>query len=287
MSKDTDFNPEQFKAAMQRSWNAAAQGWNRQTPQIHTWLAKATHAMLDHANLIPGSRVLDIAAGAGDQTLDIARRVGPGGHVLAVDISPDILQFTIENAKRLGLNNVDTKVADAENLGVGTASFDAAVCRLGLMFCPDPLKSLQEIHHALKPSGRACTLVFSEPQKNPCIGILAATAFKHANMPPRDPYQSGSLLSLGKPGLIGDLFIEAGFTQVTTTAISAVFKVPTAKDYLDFIRTSASPIMQILANLDFSAKEAAWAEMEQKLAVFQTKSGWEGPNELLLTVGTR
>ena len=59
------------------------------------------------------------------------------------------------------------------------------------------------------------------------------------------------------------------------------------KDYLDFIRSSASPIMQILGRLDASANAAAWAEIESKLSVFNTANGWEGPNELLLTIGRR
>lgn len=287
MNEKPGFNAAQFKTATQKSWDNAAQGWNEQTPQIHEWLAQATQAMIDHANVRPGSRVLDVAAGAGDQTLDVAHRVGPDGHVLAVDISPGILQFAAENARRQSLSNVATKVADAENLGLGTASFDAAICRLGLMFCPDPLKALQEIHHALKPHGRVCTLVFSEPQKNPCIGLLISTAFQHASLPPGDPYQPGSLFSLGKPGLIDELFKSAGFTDVKTTRISAVFKLPAAKDYLTFIRTSASPIQQLLGKLTPAAKEAAWKEMEEKLDLFQLSTHWEGPNELLLTVGSR
>lgn len=287
MNENTAFDAKQFKVAMQHAWDNAAPGWNQKTPQIHAWLADATRLMLDHAKLKPGARVLDVAAGAGDQTLSIAHRVGPDGHVLAADISPGILQFTVENARREGLNNIDIKVADAENLGLGATIFDAAISRLGLMFCPNPLKALQEMHHALRPSGRACTLVFSEPQKNPCIGILISTACKHAGLPPRDPYQPGGLLSLGKPGLINELFVTAGFTDVATLVIPAVFKLAAAKDYLHFIRTSASPIMQILSKLDAAGQNAAWAEMEEKLQAFQTPSGWAGPNELLLTTGTR
>ncbi len=59
------------------------------------------------------------------------------------------------------------------------------------------------------------------------------------------------------------------------------------KVYLDFIRDSASPILQILAKLDATAQEAAWAEIEAKLSAFNTPNGWVGENELLLTVGRR
>jgi hypothetical protein len=155
------------------------------------------------------------------------------------------------------------------------------------MFFPDPGKGLREIFRALKPGGRACTMVSSSPDKNTCIAILISTALKHAGLPPRDPYQPGGLLSLGKPGLIDDLFREAGFSRVATTKVLAAFRLPSVKDYLDFIRTSASPILQMLGRLDDAARDAAWAEIEDKLSAFNTPSGWEGPNELLLTVGRR
>jgi ubiquinone/menaquinone biosynthesis C-methylase UbiE len=287
MERLPEFRPEQFKEATREQWNDAAQGWNEHTPLIRAWLTDASRMMLDLANVGPGLRVLDVAAGAGDQTRDVAMRVGPSGYVLATDLSPGILEFAQANARAAGLTNVDIKVADGENLGLGEASFDAAVCRLGLMFYPDPLKGLREIHHALKPGARLCAMVFSEPQKNPLIGMIVSTALKHAGLPSRDPYQPGGLLSLGKPGLIDELFGRAGFSDVRTTRVPAVFRLPAASDYVRFVRQSGGPILLVLHKLDDAAKDAAWVEMTEKLSVFQTPSGWEGPNELLLTVGTR
>jgi SAM-dependent methyltransferase len=243
--------------------------------------------MLDMAGIKPGARVLDVAAGAGDQTLDIAERVGPQGFVLATDLSPAILEFAKGNALRAGYENVETQVADGESLQVPEASFDAAVCRLGLMFFPDPLQGLREMHRALRPGGGVCTMVFSRPEANPCIAALMSTALKHAGLPPRDPYQPGGLLSLGKPGLIDDIFRSAGFKDVATTKMDAPFRLPSARDYLRFVRASASPIQQILGKLDAAAAEAAWAAIEERLKVFEAAGGWEGPNELVLTAARR
>ena len=94
-------------------------------------------------------------------------------------------------------------------------------------------------------------------------------------------------MSLGKPGLIETLFGEAGFRDVATTRIAAPFRLPSARAYLDFIRTSAGPILQIVGRLDEAARQRAWDDMEQKLQRFNVPNGWEGPNELLLTVGRR
>jgi SAM-dependent methyltransferase len=228
-----------------------------------------------------------VAAGAGDQTLDIAERVGRQGSVLATDFSPAILELAKANAVRAGYPNVETLAADAERLEVAAASFDAAVCRLGLMLMPEPLQGLKRIHGALKPGGRLCAMVFSTPEENPCVAIVTATAREFAGIPACDPFQPGSLFSLGKPGLADAVFKSAGFSDIATTRLEAPFRLTSAAAYLDFIRTSASPIQQMLAGLDAAKQATAWAAMEARLQKFATPSGWEGPNQVLLTVGRR
>jgi SAM-dependent methyltransferase len=283
----TPADAEAFKSATRRQWDQAASGWNAHTAQIREWLQPATEAMLEMADMRRGARVLDVAAGAGDQTLDIAQRVGPDGYVLATDLSASILEFAKGNARRAGYGNVGTLVADGESLQIDEGGFDVTVCRLGLMLFPDPRQGLREMYRALKPGGGVCTIVFSGPDTNPCVTTLLSTALKHAGLPPRDPYQPGGLLSLGKPGLIDEMFRGAGFKNVATTRMDAPFRLPSAQDYLGFIRTSASPLQQILGKLGAKAAGAAWEDMEERLKIFETTEGWTGPNELLLTAARR
>ncbi len=275
------------KNTTRAQWDRAAPGWNAHGSLIGAWLAHATEGMLGMASIGPGSRVLDVAAGAGEQTLLIARRVGPSGSVLATDLSPAILALAKGNAQSAGVSNVLFQVADGEDLQVAPGSFDAVVCRLGLMLFGDPLRGLSEMYLALKPGGRICTMVFSQPQHNPCITILMSTALQHAGLPASNPDAPGGLLSLGRPGACDALFVAAGFQDVATTRLNAPFRMPSAKAYLDFVRTSASPIQQILDRLEAPDQERAWADMEAKLSVYATPWGWEGPNELLLTAGRR
>ncbi|RQP24427.1 class I SAM-dependent methyltransferase [Piscinibacter terrae] len=275
------------KTAARDQWDRAAPGWDRHTPVIRQWLRTATDTMLNMAGVAPGASVLDVAAGAGDQTLDIARRVGTEGSVLATDFSPAILALAQQRAHDAGFAQVRTLVADGEHLPDGLGPFDAAVCRLGLMLFADPLQGLREMHRVLRPGGGICTMVFSRPEKNPCVALLMQTALQHAGMPARSPFQPGGLMSLGQPGLIDGLFEQAGLRQVATTAIEAPFRLPTARHYLDFVRASASPIQQILSRLDVAAQDAAWQDMEARLHAFDTADGWVGPNELLLTAARR
>ena len=273
-------------------WNAAAAGWNQHGDLIHEWLKPITKTMLDDARIGLGARVLDVAAGAGDQTLDIARRVGPGGWVLATDVSPAILALAQKNAEAAGLRQVRTQVADAESLGLAGSDFDAAVCRLGLMFCCSPLVALQGIRAALRPQGRLSALVFGRPERNPCLAIALATARQHAGLteisakPNAWAFEKGTLLSLGKLGLLEELLQKAGFVDVAVRYVAAPFYASSAAQYVDFLRASASPLIEILAALSSAAQQDAWGDMTERLQVFGTAAGWTGPNELLQCVAT-
>ncbi len=270
-----------------RKWDKTAAGWDKHTPEIRNWLRVTTDAMIEMAAIRPGDTVLDLAAGAGDQTLDIARKVGEKGSVVASDISPGILEHAFANAVAAGHQNVRIHCADAEHIGLAEATFDAAVSRLGLMFLPDPLQGLCEIVRVLKPGGRFCSVVFAGPDANPCLRILMSSAMRHAGIAPSDPFRPGGLVSLGKPGLIDALFSKAGFHGVATTRIDAPFHLPATKDYMAFIRDAAGPILQILAPLSARAQADAWAGITAQLEIYQTESGWIGPNTLLLTTGQR
>ncbi len=274
------------QAQQPNPWDKAAAGWNRHADVIRNWLSDVTVAMLDAARITTGSRVLDIAAGAGDQTLDIARRVGATGHVLATDLSSHILSLAQRNAHELGYAQVHTRVADAQALGLAGANFDAAVCRLGLMFCTRPLVALIEARRALLPGGRYSAVVFSAPQQNPCLTITMAIARHRAGLPLTAGVEPGSLLSLGAPDLLGQLLDEAGFLDVTVQAIAAPFRLASSQHYVDFVRAAGSPIIEMLNNCPMNEQQDAWDEMAMALSRFNTTSGWEGPNELLLCGGT-
>jgi SAM-dependent methyltransferase len=109
------------KNTTRAQWDRAAPGWNAHGALIGAWLARATEGMLGMAGIGTGSRVLDVAAGAGEQTLMIARRVGRSGSVLATDLSPAILALAEDNALSAGLSNVQFQVADGEDLQVEPA----------------------------------------------------------------------------------------------------------------------------------------------------------------------
>ena len=276
--------------AMAAAWDAAAAGWDRHGPLVRAWLHEATGVMLDAAGVHSGSRVLDVAAGAGDQTLDIARRAGPRGEVLAVDLSPVILahaqaRLAAARAADETLAPVCTLVADAQALPLAGAGFDAAVCRLGLMFCSDPGAALRAVCAALAPGGRFAALVFAGPAGNPCITTLVQTALEMAGAPPGDPFTPGTLLSLGRPATLQRLMSQAGFDDISVRVLDAPMRTSGVTEYLDFVRSAGSPVIRLVDALPPERREAAWAEIAHRLACFEVGAGWVGPNELLLVDG--
>ena len=110
------FDSIQYKTSTRQQWQDYASGWNDWAPLLETWLGAATERMLDLAGVKAGSNVLDVAAGAGGQSVAAGRRVGPDGTVLATDLSPAILGFAQQAAVAAGFDNLSTRELDGEGL---------------------------------------------------------------------------------------------------------------------------------------------------------------------------
>jgi SAM-dependent methyltransferase len=253
---------------------------------LREWLGEATGVMLDMAGVKSGSRVLDVAAGAGEQTLRAAERVGPRGHVLATDISPKILEFAAAQAHRAGHAQMKTAVLDGEDLAVAEASFDAVISRLGLIYFPDQQRALRSMRHALKPGGRVAAIVYSTPDRNGFFSIPVSVIRARAALPPPLPGQPGPF-SLGGAGVLEAAFTSAGFTNVSCRAIDAPVRLRSAAECVQFEQESFGALHQMLASLDAAGKAAAWDEIATKLAQFERNGRFEGPCQLLVAVGTR
>ena len=278
------FDPVKYKQTTQQQWQDAAEAWHRWGPTLSKWLGPSTELMLDMAKIGPGSRVLDVAAGAGEQTITTARRVGPTGHVLATDISSNILEFAAAEAKRQGLTNVECKVMDGENLDVPAGSFDAVISRVGLIYFPDQQQALLGMKRALKPGGRVAAIVYSTPDKNTFFSTPVGIIRRRANLGPPLPGQPGPF-SLGSPGVLEAAFAKAGFRDIETRVVPAPLQMATSDECVRFEQESFGALHQMLSTLDDAGKRDAWNEISEALAKFQGPAGFEGPCEMVVAVG--
>ncbi|MEV7396511.1 class I SAM-dependent methyltransferase [Aeromicrobium sp. NPDC092404] len=280
------FDPVQFKSTTRAQWENAAEAWHRWNPTIESWLGAATEVMLDDAGVTAGSRVLDVAAGAGGQTLVAARRAGPTGEVLATDISPAILEWARHVAEEAGLSNITTLVADGEDLSaVEEGVYDAAVSRVGLIYFPDQLAALAEMCRALRPGGRVSAVVYSTADRNAFFSIPVGIIRRRAELPPPAPGQPGPF-SLGSPGVAEDVFARAGLTDVTVTTVPSPVRVRSAAECVQFERESFGALHQMLSGVDAADREDVWSEITEQLTQFEGPDGFEGPCEMLVVSGT-
>jgi SAM-dependent methyltransferase len=280
------FDPVAYKATTREQWQAAAEAWHRWGPTIDQWLGEATETMLDLAGVGEGARVLDVAAGAGGQTLTAARRVGPAGRVLASDIAPAILDYAAAEARRAGLANVATRAMDGEQLDVDPGTYDAVISRVGLIYFPDQQRALTGMRRALRPGGRVAVIVYSTPDRNQFFSLPISIIRRRAQLAPPTPGQPGPFI-LGGPRVLEEALTAAGFRDVVTRLVPAPLRLASAAECVRFERESFGALHQMLAGLDETGREAAWTEIAETLARFEGSSGFEGPCEMLVAAGTK
>jgi SAM-dependent methyltransferase len=129
--------------------------------KVVDWLPPSTVASfagtgnpLSMGELRPGETVVDIGCGAGFDTLQAARQVGPSGKVIAVDMTEAMLQKTQAAAQQLGLSNVETRRGYAEELPVGDGAADVVISNGVINLTPDKTAVMKEVWRVLRPGGR-------------------------------------------------------------------------------------------------------------------------------------
>lgn len=285
-TNNTHFDPVKYKNTTRDQWQETADAWFRWSPTLNQWLGNATEKMLDMAGITTGYRVLDIAAGAGEQSITAAKRVGTTGSVLATDISSNILEYAKKMALENGLSNIETRVMDGENLELADATFDAVISRVGLIYFPDQQKALKEMLRVLKPGGKVAAIVYSTPEKNKFFSIPVSIIRNRAKLPPPLPGQPGPF-SLGAKGTIEKAFEQAGFINVKSELVDSPLAFSSAKECLRFEKESFGALHQMMSNLSHAEKEVIWAEIERELQTFESEKGFTGPCEMIVAVGEK
>jgi len=280
------FDAAKYKNAQREQWNKDGAAWRRWNPTLDRWYGGVTRHMLDLARIQPGQRVLDIAAGAGEPAVSAAERVGPTGYVLATDISEGIVELARQVARERGLKQIETRTMDGEKLDLPDASFDAVLCRLGLMYMPHPVTALREWRRALRAGGRVAVIVFSTPERNTWGAMPASIIRRRAQLPPPVPGQPGPF-SLGGPGVLEGVFRQAGFADPEIHAVPVPLESGSAAEYVRVAREAFGAFNAMMAQLPAQERESVWSEVEASMRSFESAAGFEVPGECLVGAATK
>jgi len=237
---------EQIKRNQQLDWDSAAAGWKKWWPIFERSAQHVNDRLVELAAISPGDRVVDLATGTGEPALTAARRVGASGRVVAIDQSSGMIAVARERAAALGLGNVDFRVGDIEALALDAASFDAALCRWGLMFIPDLERGLRAIRATLKPNARFATAVWSPPEKNPMISLGGDAVRKIAGLPPRPP-EALDPFRLADVSILERALRSTGFAGVETSRVEVMFEFASLEEFTEFRNDVSTPFRAMMA----------------------------------------
>lgn len=251
----------QIRDQQKASWNTFSSGWKKWDELTMDFLKPMGDEIIRSLNPKKNDVVLDVAAGTGEPGLTIASMLS-GGRVFITDLSEDMLAIARENAARRGITNIETRACDVCELPFADNTFDAISCRFGFMFFPDMLLAAKEMARVLKPGGRIATSVWNTPDKNFWVTAIMGTIRKNMKLPAPAPGAPGMFRCAGDR-FISDLFVQAGFRNISQKEISGRLNCRTTDAYWNMMTEVGAPIVAALSEADDAMKEKIKEEVFQ------------------------
>lgn len=222
----------------------AAEKWKAKNAEMGR---AATEALVGYARPQTGMNVLDLASGTGEPSISLAMRVGPQGHVTALDLSPELLKVAEQRAQARGLTNFSTQQADAQALPFPDQSFDLVTSRFGVMFFAQPKKALREVHRVLRPRARACFLAwgpFEQPFWSTTMGVVAKRVGGLTLPPEQDPFR------FAQPGSLASVLHESGLQEVEEQSRTLPWTWPgKPEEVWELMQAVATPFLPLLGRI--------------------------------------
>jgi ubiquinone/menaquinone biosynthesis C-methylase UbiE len=154
---------------LEKTYNAAADHYDH--PAVSFW-DRCGRRTVDRLPLISGMAVLDVCCGMGASAIPAAERVGPAGHVIAVDLAEKLLNKGAQRAAEQGLTNIEFRRADLESLPLAHRTFDAVLCVFGIFFVADLQGGIRELWRLVHPNGLLAITIWGRGLFEPADAIF-------------------------------------------------------------------------------------------------------------------
>ncbi|HEV2579228.1 MAG TPA: methyltransferase domain-containing protein, partial [Ktedonobacteraceae bacterium] len=243
--------------------------------------------MMELAHIAPGQRVLDVATGIGEPAMTAARRVGPGGSVVAIDQAPQMLAVARERMQAAGIRTVEFVEGDAEAVTLPIDTFDAVVCRWGLMFFHDPVGVLARFRNSLVPGGWLAAAIWGEPSRVPIISLPFSVLSRELGQPPSLP-SGPSPFALSNPTRLEQVLRDAGFAQVRSEPFTVTFVFASVDELLGHLEEVSAPIRMTMATSSPEYQAEFWKKLAEAAVPFIDADGIiRLSNDCLVVAGQR
>ena len=241
-----------------------------------------------HALLAPGMHVLELAAGPGDTALELAPAIVPGGRYVATDRAEAMIAAAARAAAAAGLADViEARVLDAEAIDLPSESFDAVVCRFGLMLIPDHAAVLRETRRVLRPGGRCCFVVWGDEAQNPWATRLFGVLEGLVDLPPTPPGSPG-MFALSDPDRLAGLIAAAGLEQVALAPVEVEFTYRSFDDFWDTQTALAGGLARLLPTLSPEQHDHVVGRVQDAIADMRLHDGrYAMPGRALCVAASR
>ena len=256
-------------------WEKRAAAWERRIEALNLFSDDYGVPAMDALGVRAGDRVVDIGCGPGTTAVELARRVGPAGEVVALDISEAMIDAARRRAGRAEATNLRCVVHDLE-AGPIEESFDAAFSRFGVMFFSAPERAFANIARSLRPGGRFSCCVWGPVGDNPWMFVptLASAGVLGANLTLPGPGEPGPF-SLADPDRFESLLANAGFNNIVVTPVNSSRVITTAHAN-DEVRTllEVGPVGEAFEGADEATRQRAIDSVIDAIEPFRDGEGW-------------